>query len=168
MDRLLLVALLGLLLGGCADVLLNPGPSAEAEGLVLSLEASPLEISPGDTVRIVARLTNTNRRTVTLGFGSACQIMPYVENAAGEVVMPQGGGWICAAVITSLRLEPGQTAQREFTWTGQTTRYEPPMWQPIQEPLPAGQYQIRVAMEQTELNGRLLSLRTPSIPLTLR
>jgi hypothetical protein len=166
--RLLPIAALALLTGACTNLLVSEPVPHEARGLVLSIEATPHETSPGDTVRIVARLTNTNPHAVTLNFGSACQIMPYVEDSAGRIVEPQGGAWACAGVMTSIRLEARAAEQRVFVWTGEKLRYEPPAWLPVRDPQPAGAYQVHATLSNAELDGRLVSLRTPAQAITLR
>ncbi len=77
------------------------------EGISLTLSASTARISPGDTVRLTARLTNHTQLPVRLDFSSGCQILFYVENAEGKVVEPSGGGWGCTLALTSLQLAPG-------------------------------------------------------------
>jgi hypothetical protein len=166
--RAVIAILLASLVAAC-DALTSEPAGAEARGLLLSVEASPAEAAPGDTVRIVARLRNQNPREVRLRFGSGCQILPYVEDAAGQVVEPQGGGWFCTAALTSIRLGAGQTETRSFYWTGQrVVGQEPGTFLPIREPLPAGEYRVHVTLGDAEMDGRRISLRTPAIPLTLR
>jgi hypothetical protein len=135
---------------------------------VLSLDASPRQISPGQTTRLTARLKNTNPYGVTLNFSSGCQILFYVENAAGEAVEPQGGGWGCHQALTSIRIGAGQTETRIFEWTGERLRYDPPSWQPTREPLPAGEYRAHVTLVESELNGRRIALRTAPMTLTVQ
>lgn len=167
MNRFLLLLVLAFVPVGCADLLLTSGDSATEDGIVLTLDAFPREISPGDTARIVATLTNTNSRAVTLHFSSGCQILYYVENAAGEVVEPEGGGWVCAAVLTSIELAAGASHTRVFSWTGQRVRYDPATWQPLHEPIPSGEYRTYAALDGV-VGDRRLNLRTPPIALVLR
>jgi hypothetical protein len=167
MGRLLLTAMLALLGSGCTDLVIEP-TIPEAKGLGLSLEASTRQISPGDTLRLVARLKNTNAHGVTLNFSSGCQILLYIEDAAGAVIEPQGGAWGCYQALTSIQIDAGQTETRIFTWTGQHMRYDPATWQPIRDPLPPGQYRAHVILVDSELDGRRISLRTPALPLEIR
>jgi len=156
------------LLGACADLISEPDDS-RTRGLVLSVDASPREIAPGDTVRIVARLRNTNTRPVTLNFTGGCQILYFVEDAAGRPVEPKEGSWGCTAALTSLRLGAGQTEERTFFWLGQrVVGYDQTTWRPIMEPLPAGEYRVRATLVDSEFDGKRISLRTPAVPLTLR
>jgi hypothetical protein len=137
------------------------------EGISLTLSASPARISPGDTARLTARLTNHTPLPARLDFSSGCQILFYVENAAGKVVVPGGGGWGCAAVLTSLELAPGETKTRVHAWTGQTSHYEPGTTKVTFRPLPAGSYRAYAT-----LNGRLgerqIALRTTPETIELR
>lgn len=162
-----LIPLLALLsLAACGDLIKGPAP--ESRGLVLSLGPLPAEVAPGDTVRIRMRLTNTNPVPVTLEFGTGCQILYYIENAAGEVVEPQGGGWFCAAVLTRQRLRAGETTEQTSLWFAQRTRFEPGRWEPIREPLPPGEYRVYATMMAGEVDGRRISLRTPDARIRVR
>lgn len=167
MRRLFLITTLALLGSGCADLVSEPSLPA-AKGLVLSLEASTRHISPGDTLRLVARLKNTNAYKVRLNFSSGCQILLYIEDASGNTVEPQGGAWGCTQALTAIEIGAGQTDTRIFTWTGQRTRYDPATWQPIRDPLPPGEYRTHVILVDSELHGRRISLRTPPLALEIR
>jgi hypothetical protein len=169
MLRFLPIAALGLL-AGCADLLLSDTPSPEARGLALSITASAPEVSPGDTLRLVAWLTNTNPRTVQLSFASGCQIMPYIEDARGTAVEPTGG-WFCTAAITHLTLEGGASLEREFLWTATARHPAPGTGRSTPEPLPAGTYRARFQLERAVMDGPggpMVELRTPDLPLEVR
>jgi hypothetical protein len=96
-------ALVVLLSVACADGVAPPrGP------LRLDADVQRVQLRVGDSTTVKFRLANVSAETLRLGFGSSCQIMPYVAQAPRlTVVHPAGGGWICSAVITSLTLEPG-------------------------------------------------------------
>lgn len=137
------------------------------EGISLTLSASTARISPGDTVRLTARLTNHTQLPVRLDFSSGCQILFYVENAEGKVVEPSGGGWGCTLALTSLQLAPGETQTRVHAWTGQTSHYEPGSFKVTYKPLPAGSYRAYAT-----LNGmrgeKQIALRTAPETIELR
>jgi hypothetical protein len=169
MRRLFLIAMLSLLGTGCGDLISAP-VRPEAEGLVLSLEASPRQTSPGDPVRLVARLRNTNSHAVTLNFASGCQILPYVLDATGRIVEPASGGWACTGALTSLSLDAGESVERAFAWTGTVRRYDTLTGRILEEPLPPGTYEAYATLERALLGvpgGRLVELRTARVPLTL-
>lgn len=167
MSRYVLIVLAGLG-AACADLVSEPAVP-EARGLALVVEATPVEISPGDTARIVARLRNSNPHEATLNFNSGCQILFYVEDAAGRLVEPQAGGWACRGALTTLRLGAGQTLTRAFPWTGQRVAgYESGTYLPIREGLPAGAYRVYATLVEAELDGRRISLRSAALPLRLR
>ncbi len=70
--------------------------------LRLDVEIADNSIELGDSLALTMRLRNLSDESVRLGFGSSCQMMPYVETAGGETVHPGGGAWACAAVLTQL------------------------------------------------------------------
>jgi hypothetical protein len=87
-------------------------PSADGP-FRLTVSASRSVIPAGETATITFRLQNVGSGPQTLHFGDACQLMPYVANGLGLIVYPQGGGWGCATVITSLTLAPGEVKTEE-------------------------------------------------------
>lgn len=51
------------------------------------------------------RLLNTSARSVTLNFGSGCQVLPYIRVAdSDQVVYPTGGNWGCTQALTQLTI----------------------------------------------------------------
>ena len=165
MNRFLPFALLTLAAAGCADVLLTD-ITPEAAGIRLTVNTSPREISPGDTVQIVSTLTNTNSHPVTLHFSSGCQILAHVEKTTGQTVYPSGG-WVCAAVLTTLELAAGESHTTVSAWTGQKEVYDHSTGEWTQERLPAGEYGAYATVDAVLSNQRL-ELRTPRSPITLR
>lgn len=137
------------------------------EGVSLTLSVSPARISPGDTARLTARLTNHTHLPVRLDFSSGCQILFYVENAEGKVVEPGGGGWMCAAVLTHLQLAPGETKTQVYHWTGQAHGHHPTTFKPVYTPHPAGSYRAYATLNGT-LRERRIALRTPPETIELR
>ena len=146
------------LLAACSEL---AGPDVPVE---LQLTASRTEIAPGDTVRLIATLTNRTGDPLVLSFSSACQILPYVHGAAGEMVVP-GGGWACAAVMTSLKIAPRGTHTATFVWTGERTLYRPGTFEPYSEPLPAGEYRAHAVLVE---NSRTGAIRSNQVVLRIR
>ena len=115
-----------LLLIACSGSLTRP-PSDDASlrlgdgTLRLKLSASKTQFHAGtpDTLRVT--LTNDSPSAIVLHFGSSCQILPYIRDDRGAVVLPAGGGWACLTVLTQLALSAHQSVTREFVWTGGTS-----------------------------------------------
>ncbi len=70
--------------------------------LELSIDRSVIPM--GDSGRVTIRLRNETAVAVRLEFGSTCQIMPYIETAAGAIQYPGGGAWVCGAALTSFEV----------------------------------------------------------------
>jgi hypothetical protein len=82
--------------------------------LRLDAQISQTRLAAGDSATIMFTLRNVSSRTITLGFGSSCQILPYVtDRRTQQIVHPHGGGWVCLTVVTSLVLAPGESSTRE-------------------------------------------------------
>ena len=92
---------------GCSErstgprVIELPGEHAS---LRLELTMASATVQVGDSATATMRLINDSPTAVQLGFGSTCQIMPYIETEAGAVTYPGGGGWGCATVLTTLHV----------------------------------------------------------------
>ena len=140
----------------CAHEPLAPSSGA---GVSLSLSVSREVIQAGqlDTITIVLR--NTTNRAVTLSFGSGCQLLPYIADARGTVVLPSGGAWMCTAIVTTLTLAPGETRSSILVWTG-TTEFASEM--PLRS-LPPGRYSI-----WARLPAGQVQLQTPPVSVWLR
>ena len=132
-----------------------------AMGIVLSVAVPRQALVPGDTARIQTSVRNTNSFPVTLNFAAGCQVLYYVEDAGGQVVAPDGGGWMCAAAVTSLTLGPGAVETRTFEWTMERTIRNGT--RAHAEPLPPGRYQVYAT-----LDSEAVRLRTSPVPITLR
>lgn len=74
---------------------------------------------------------------MTLHFGSTCQLVFEVENAAGERVYPHGGCG-CGLMLTEMHLAPGESRTASLLWTGDRSRYP----HEGREPSPAGEYRV--------------------------
>jgi len=111
--------------------------TAVPQGIELSVAVEPAEVIAGDTVRIEVTVANRRGRPVTLHFPSTCQLVPLVEDAAGEKVSPFGG---CGAMFTDLRLGPQQEKRIEDRWA--TVRYRPASRPPAWDPLPPETYRV--------------------------
>jgi hypothetical protein len=135
--RWAVVAGMLVVIGGCRDAT-SPISSTQvgANQVRLSVSASASEVTRGLPVNLHIALVNEGTRTVTLHFGDSCQIKTYIRNAAGDVVLPSGGGWACLTVLTSMTLGPLESVSRDYVWTGSTDfASEMPL-----RPLPAGRY----------------------------
>ena len=107
------------------------------ENLVrLTVSSSAGEVVRGAPVTFHVTLTNEGSAPLTLHFTDSCQINPYIQDESGKTVLPYGGTWGCATVLTNLTLDPGAGIDRDYVWTGSTAfRSEMPL-----RPLPPGKY----------------------------
>lgn len=134
-----------LVIAGCSQATEQNATSKVGE-LRLSVSGSSDQVAPGAPVTFRVSLVNEGSEATTLHFGDSCQIIPTIRNAAGEIVVPSGGGWACLTVTTHLTLIPGQPVVREFVWTGSTEfRSELPL-----RPLPPGKYFFTAEVPQGE------------------
>lgn len=162
----LIVLLTGI--AGCGD---SAGPirpqqetvSVDGDALKLSLSVEPRTIARGDTARIQITVRNTSDRTVHLEAGG-CPLLYYIENAAGDVVVPEGGDWICTMILQLIDLAPGEARERSEAWTGDSCRWVDGERQC--SPLPAGEYFVYATFRARE-GEKEVSLRTPNITLRL-
>jgi hypothetical protein len=139
-----------LVIAGCSQAT-EPNATAKVGALRLSVSGSSAEVAPGTPVTFRVSLVNEGSEATTLHFGDSCQIIPTIRNAAGEIVVPGGGGWACLTVSTHLTLIPGQPVVREFVWTGSTEfRSELPL-----RPLPPGKYFFTAEVPQGDATLRV-------------
>jgi hypothetical protein len=106
----------------------------------------------GSQLTFHVELANEGSSAATLHFKDSCQVVPTIQNALGEIVLPTGGEQGCLTVLTQLTLLPGQPFVRDYVWTaGSTTFYlgEPP---PL---LPAGAYFFSAAVPSDEATLRV-------------
>jgi len=152
-----------LLMAGCGTDATSPRSIrqvTELGGLRLELDVERAAIPVGDSSTLTMRLRNLTAEPVRLTFGSSCQIMPYIENAAGAVQYPGGGAWGCAAVITSLDVPAGGTVTRTLLVRGvaQSDGVRG-------SSLPPGRYRAYAVLEGM---SDLFQLRSPTIGFEVR
>jgi hypothetical protein len=118
-----------------------------AFGLTLTLSVTRSAIRGGEPDTITVALANTTNQIVSLHFASGCQLLPYVTNAPGSIVLPAGGAWVCTANLSQLDLAAGERRTWTFVWTGSTEfASEMPLL-----PLPAGAYSIYATLSAQEV-----------------
>ena len=78
----------------------------ETSGLSLEATISSATILIGQADTLTFRLRNLTPSSVSLTFGSSCQLLPFIEDAGDGVVYPPGGSYGCLTVITTLSLPP--------------------------------------------------------------
>ena len=125
----------------------------------LTATASASDVVPGTPVTLRITLTNEGTRSVTLHFNSGCQILPYIRDARGANVIPDGGGYGCTAALTQLTLAPGHSEIREYKWTG-SNAFQSEM---LLRPMPPGRYYFTAEVEANEAK-----LSTEPIELRLK
>ncbi len=86
----------------------SPSTPSQPGSLRLTGSITRTVIAAGGTATITFELRNSTSNSVTLNFPDTCQLMPYITSSYGLIVYPEGGGWVCATVITSLTLKPGE------------------------------------------------------------
>jgi hypothetical protein len=156
MIRHLCVGSLLLLVVACSGDL--SGPRSEA-GLVLEASLSSPSIEEGQIDTLTVTLTNTNPVPITLHFNSGCQILPYVTDAGGDMVVPSDGGWACTLNLSSRTVAPHESQSVEFVWTGGLAFAPGP---PTQR-LPRGTYRVFARLDSREVR-----LATERIAVELR
>lgn len=105
LTRFAVLALACIVLASCGSA--SPTTPSQQGPLRLTGSSTRSFIPAGETATITFRLENLGPYALTLHFSDSCQLMPYIANAAGQIVYPGGGGWGCLTVITSLTLEAG-------------------------------------------------------------
>jgi hypothetical protein len=138
--------------------------SVQDDALELSLSVEPRTFAPGDTARLEIAVRNTGNRTLQLEAGG-CPLLYYIEDTAGEVVVPGGGDWVCIMILQILELAPGEARERVETWAGASC----PQVNPEQgcSPLPPGEYRVYATFRASE-GGRDVFLRTPEVSVRVR
>ena len=119
---------------------------APLDPLRLDVMADRTTIDVGDTTTVRFQLSNTGSETVRLTFSSGCQVLPYVTDAAHQVVYPGGGGWFCTTVITHLELAPGAQQVVPLVFHGGSPAA--PGYANV--PLDPGQYWMYATLEQPD------------------
>jgi hypothetical protein len=153
-----LAAGLVVLTPGCSTATSPSDTMIGANHLRLSVSSSASEIVSGSPVTLRVRLSNEGTAPVTLHFGDSCQINPFIQNSAGQTVLPEGGWRGCLTVLTTLAVAPGNDVVREFVWTGSTAfQSEMPL-----RPLPPGQYFFTAEVPAGEVRLRA------TLPVTVK
>lgn len=126
-----------LAIAGCRD---PAGPLSRTvigeNRISLTTSASSNELGRGEPVTLRIRVKNEGTQAITLNFNSTCQVVPFISDARGAHVIPEGGTYGCGDALTYLSLAPGQSEEREYVWTGATefvSQRSPPQ-------LPPGRY----------------------------
>ena len=135
--------------GACGGAI-EPDATDEFGDIRLSVSRSSAEVVRGSPVTFRVDLVNEGTEAATLHFGDSCQINPIIRNSVGEIVLPTGGRWGCATVLTQLTLLPGQPVVREYVWTG-STAFQSEM--PLRS-LPPGRYFFTAEVPQGEATLR--------------
>ncbi len=94
----------------------EPVAPNSARGLTLTLTLSGSDLQRGQPDTVLMTLTNANRHAVSLS-GGVCEPRPYVSDARGVTVVPEGGDWICIALLRRLILAAGERYTRTFVWS---------------------------------------------------
>lgn len=153
-------ALLLMAFASCNDPAAPISSTMIGDNLVrLTTSASARELTGGSPVTLRIALTNEGAEAVTLHFRNTCQILPFIRDSRGANVIPDAGGWGCGTALTEMSLGPGQSASREYVWTGSTAfQSEMPL-----VPMPPGRYYFTAEVQAEE--G---ALRSAPIELILR
>jgi hypothetical protein len=106
-----IVAMLVPLLSACGS---TPSSPSRQDSLRLDAQIMQTRLAPGDTATATFTLRNVSSQTITLGFSSSCQILPYVtDRRTQQIVHPRGGGWVCLTMVTGLTLAPGESSTQQ-------------------------------------------------------
>jgi hypothetical protein len=136
----------------------TPSGPSEQGPLVLTVEPLPTLAGSASTAEFALKLRNTGTSPVDLMFPSSCQVMPYVtDRATGRIVAPDGGGWVCATVVTKLTLGPDEThVETAHIKAGAGSAS-------TSITVPAGEYAIFARLEDNRFK-----LQSQSVPFSLR
>ena len=122
--------------GACSDST-APTSSARFGDIHLTVAASSREVLRGSPLTFHVELVNEGSSEATLHFKDSCQIVPTIQNALGEIVIPPGGDQGCLTVLTQLTLLPEQPFVRDYVWTAGSTGFQLGATPTL---LPAGSY----------------------------
>ena len=140
---------------GCHN---EPLASPSAGGISLALSVAHTQFQRGQRDTIAITLTNATDTSVTLNFSTGCQVLPYIANGRGDIVLPSGGDYVCTAAFSKLQLAPGEQHTQALVWSGSTQFVtELPLL-----PLPPGIYSVFAVMSAQELR---LATRPVSVEL---
>jgi hypothetical protein len=139
--RALAWGLAALMAAGCGGTGTSPSVPPPVR---VTVQVIPTLVGGADTATFNARVENISGAVVDLTFPSACQILPYfVNRQTGQAVTPLGGGFVCAAVITTQTLKPGDAFAQTFVVKAGTVPV------PLAIVLPAGDYAIYARLEDS-------------------
>lgn len=125
----------------------------EIDGLTLEVAVANPIVAIGDSVTAMMTLRNATGTAKHLQFGSGCQIMPFIETAAGELRHPGSGAWACTAALTSLEVPAHGAVVRSITLRGASS---PTAMSPYFS-LPAGSYRFYAKVDPFSRDGQLRS-----------
>jgi hypothetical protein len=131
----------------------NTGPRTADVVLAVSVSANQIVAGQYDTITVAA--TNTTDHVVSLSFGTTCHVLPFIRQAGGSVVLPDGGDYICGQMETALQFQPHETQRQTFVWNGSTVFVtEMPT-----RTLPAGDYEVYAELRAKELQASAVPAR---------
>ena len=159
----LMVAVLGgVFTLSCGSTPTEPAPR---DPLALTGQISSASIQPGGTAVGTFSLTNVSTLAVIVGFPSSCHVLPYVRERQTQSLVHPSGAYGCAAVVTTVTLEPGQsighTLQIVSTGRGVTSAIAS-----IVDLLP-GDYNVYAEVDGT-VDGRPFSLRSSALQFSVQ
>lgn len=142
-------------LAACGDA--SPSSPSDSSSLTLTATISQPVLQPGDIATLTFRLRNTGTAPRSLQFPSSCQLMPYIATPSETLVYPAGGSWVCATVLTTLTLPPGEAKVETLLVTLRPSELSSVYG------LPAGDY---VAYARVE--GSSLALQSEKVAFTVK
>lgn len=152
-SALVLSVMLGVSCDGTLTEVRSPvRPIDEIDGLRVELSLDRTLITAGDSGVLTIGLRNTTELPVRLNFGSSCQILPYIETAAGSIEYPGGGAWGCAAMLTRLDVPPFGVVTRTVV-----VRRAAPGGAAAEASLPPGAYRAYAVLEHGPYDSRMRS-----------
>lgn len=138
---------------GCSATPTSPSPAGPIQVTVTQAPFAGI-----DGAMFTLKVENIGTTVVDLTFPSSCQVLPYfVDRTTGQPVTPVGGGFVCATVITSRTLRPGQSFSQAHTVRAGSV----PLPQAIV--LPPGDYSMYARLEDSTLR-----LTSPHVQFSVR
>jgi hypothetical protein len=124
-----------------AHVPANPTPHYIGTNLVVTIKTDQKTYALGQPVHITIILTNSGKNSLILSFGSACYSSFRVEAADGTTIFAPF--FVCAAVVTQLTINPGESLQvGVFVWNQETN---------LGSQVPRGVFVVRGLLQSTRL-----------------
>ncbi len=138
----------------------QPTAPSTAASLRLTGTIGQSIVAPDAPAPLTFQLQNAGTQAITLNFPSSCQIDPYITDAAsGRIIYPAGGGWGCAAVVTTLQLLPTAVSLHSLVVTSADSTQPTPG----AVSLPPGQYSAYATVTANEIQ-----LRSDAVAFTVR